>query len=73
MWSPDTELDNADWLRTVVWKYPTRAGAFLDAIAGPGATRQQQHRALAFFSTLPARRAMPIALERALKTQGFEL
>lgn len=54
----DSELHNADWLKTQSWDLPTEPAAFLHVIGG--------RENLGHFMQLPAARAMPAELRLAL-------
>lgn len=58
----DSQLDNADWLRSLSWDLPTDKDAFIISIGG------QEN--VAHFMTLPAALAMPESLKSELLVKG---
>ncbi len=62
MYNIDSDIRNADWLKTRSWDLPAEKEEFLATIGGP--------EAIPHFLTLPAAEAMPAELRNALRTKS---
>lgn len=70
-WSPDDDLENADWIRTLSWNLPTGLDEFLEYLGVSEDSVETQRQAVGQFIKLPAAKPMPDALRAELIRAGL--
>lgn len=74
-WSPDSDLVNADWLKTMSWPFEDNAAEFIaGGLAEPNfesLPKSEQRRVVSDFMRLPVARNMPEVVKEGLKERGL--